>query len=78
MSAGQPAVRGTAGYQAMALSASPPPTGCAALLDWLAGIIGPIEGDRPFGEDIERLARAHWPPPDRTPAGSSGVSVRSE
>ncbi|HTX27668.1 MAG TPA: aromatic amino acid lyase [Streptosporangiaceae bacterium] len=51
-----------AGYQAMALSGSPPPTGCAALLDWLAGIIGPIDGDRPFGEDIERLIRAPWLP----------------
>ncbi len=50
-----------AGYQAMALSGRPPPAGCAALLDWLAGIIGPIEGDRPFGEDIERLIRAPWP-----------------
>jgi histidine ammonia-lyase len=51
-----------AGYQAMALSGSRPPSGCAALLDWLAGVIGPIEGDRPFGEDIERLIRAPWPP----------------
>jgi hypothetical protein len=24
-------------------------------LDSLAGVIGPIEADRPFGEDIERL-----------------------
>ncbi len=51
-----------AGYQAMALSGNPRPAGCAALLDWLAGIIGPVEGDRPFGEDIERLIRAPWPP----------------
>jgi histidine ammonia-lyase len=51
-----------AGYQAMALSEGPRPAGCAALLDWLAGIIGPIEGDRPFGEDIERLIRSPWPP----------------
>jgi histidine ammonia-lyase len=50
-----------AGYQAAALSASPAPDGCRALLDWLAGIIGPIDGDRPFGEDIERLAQAPWP-----------------
>jgi histidine ammonia-lyase len=49
-----------AGYRAMALSGSPPP-GCAALLDRLAGIIGPIEGDRPFGEDIESLIQAPWP-----------------
>jgi histidine ammonia-lyase len=54
-----------AGYQAAALSGlygHPPSPGCAALLDWLAGIIPPIEGDRPFGEDIERLIRAEWPP----------------
>jgi histidine ammonia-lyase len=50
-----------ADYRAMALSGSPPPPGCATLLDWLAGIIGPIEGDRPFGEDIERLIQAPWP-----------------
>ena len=51
-----------AGYQATALSGRPHPPGCAALLDWLAGIIPAIEGDRPFGEDIERLIRAPWPP----------------
>jgi len=28
------------------------------VLDWLAGIIGPIDGDRPFGVDIERLVRS--------------------
>ncbi len=51
-----------AGYQAMALpGGGPPPAGCAALMDWLAGIIGPVEGDRPFGEDIERLIRTPWP-----------------
>jgi len=55
-----------AGYQAAALaglSGRPPWPGCAALLDWLAGIIPAIEGDRPFGEDIERLILAPWPPP---------------
>jgi histidine ammonia-lyase len=55
-----------AGYQAAALaglSGRPPSPGCAALLDWLAGIIPPIESDRPFGEDIERLIRSPWPPP---------------
>jgi hypothetical protein len=31
------------------------PAGCRPLMDWLAGIIGPIDGDRPFGQDIERL-----------------------
>ncbi len=51
-----------AGYQAAALSGRPPPPGCRALLDWLAGIVGPIDGDRPFGEDIERLIHAPWPP----------------
>jgi histidine ammonia-lyase len=56
-----------AGYQAAALSAAPPPAGCRALLDWLAGIVGVIDGDRPFGEDLERLAdlmeRLAPPPP---------------
>ena len=50
-----------AGYQAAALTQRPPPPGCRALLDWLAVIIGPIDGDRPFGEDIERLIQAPWP-----------------
>jgi histidine ammonia-lyase len=49
-----------AGYQAAALSGRPPPTGSRALLGWLAGLIGPIDGDRPFGEDIERLIGAPW------------------
>jgi histidine ammonia-lyase len=40
-------------YQAMALSGRPAPPGCRALLDRLAGIVGPIDADRPFGEDIE-------------------------
>jgi histidine ammonia-lyase len=52
-----------AGYQAAALSGRPPPSGSRALLDWLAEIIGPIEGDRPFGEDIERLTEASFNPP---------------
>jgi histidine ammonia-lyase len=47
-----------AGYQAAALSSRPPPAGCRPVLDWLAEIIGPIEGDRPFGVDIERLIQA--------------------
>ena len=50
-----------AGYQAAALTQRPPPPGCRALLDWLAAIIDPIDGDRPFGEDIERLIQAPWP-----------------
>jgi hypothetical protein len=28
------------------------------VLDWLAGIIGPLDGDRTFGVDLERLVRA--------------------
>ena len=51
-----------AGYQAAALSERPPPAGCQPLLDWLAVIVGPIDDDRPFGEDIERLIQAPWPP----------------
>ncbi len=50
-----------AGYQAAAFTQRPPPPGCRALLDWLTVIIGPIDGDRPFGEDIERLIQAPWP-----------------
>ncbi|HET9969017.1 MAG TPA: aromatic amino acid lyase, partial [Streptosporangiaceae bacterium] len=55
-----------AGYQAAALSERPPPAGCRSLVDWLAGIIGPIEEDRPFGEDLERLTEASFAPPDLT------------
>jgi hypothetical protein len=51
-----------AGDRAAALSGQPPPAGSQVLLDWLAGIVDPIEEDRPFGEDIERLAGAPWPP----------------
>jgi histidine ammonia-lyase len=51
-----------AGYQASALSGRPQSAGSRALLDWLAGIVGPIEGDRPFGEDLERLIEAPWAP----------------
>jgi histidine ammonia-lyase len=51
-----------AGYQAAALSGRPPPAGSRTLLDGLAGIVGPIDGDRTFGEDIERLINAPWPP----------------
>jgi histidine ammonia-lyase len=47
-----------AGYQAATLSGRPPPAGCRALVDWLAGVIGPIGDDRPFGEDLERLTEA--------------------
>jgi histidine ammonia-lyase len=51
-----------AGYQAAELSGRPRPAGSRALLDWLAGIIAPIDGDRPFGEDLQHLIEAPWPP----------------
>jgi histidine ammonia-lyase len=51
-----------AGYQAAALSGRQPPAGCRPVLDWLAGIIGPIHRDRTFGVDIERLIGAPGPP----------------
>jgi histidine ammonia-lyase len=51
-----------AGYQAAALSCREPPAGCRAVLDWLAGLVAPIEADRPFGEDIQRLIEAPWTP----------------
>ncbi|HKA95189.1 MAG TPA: aromatic amino acid lyase [Streptosporangiaceae bacterium] len=47
-----------AGYHAAAMSGRQPPAGCRPLLDWLTKIIGPIEGDRTFGVDIERLIQA--------------------
>jgi histidine ammonia-lyase len=56
-----------AGYQAAALSDRPPPAGSRALLAWLAGIIAPIDGDRPFGEDLQRLIEAPWPPAQTVP-----------
>jgi histidine ammonia-lyase len=49
------------GYRAMTLSPHPVPPGCRALMNSLARAIGPIDGDRPFGEDIERLTAAAWP-----------------
>jgi histidine ammonia-lyase len=48
-------------YQAIAISGRPAPPGCRAVFDWLAGIVGPIDADRPFGKDIERLRHADWP-----------------
>jgi histidine ammonia-lyase len=51
-----------AGYQAATLSGRPAPAGSRALLGWLTGIVGPIDGDRPFGEDIQHLIEAPWPP----------------
>jgi histidine ammonia-lyase len=49
-------------YQAMALSGRPAPPGLRSVLGWLAGLVGPVTADRPFGEDIERLRQAGWPP----------------
>ena len=46
------------GYRALALSGRPVPPRCAAVLDAVAAVVGPIDGDRPFGEDIERLSAA--------------------
>jgi histidine ammonia-lyase len=51
-----------AGYQAAALAGRPPPAGSGPLLDWLASVISPIDADRPFGEDIQHLIEAPWPP----------------
>jgi histidine ammonia-lyase len=45
-------------YRAVTLSPHPVPPGCRPLLDSLTGLIGPIDADRPFGEDIERLTTA--------------------
>jgi histidine ammonia-lyase len=45
-------------YHAAALSGREPPAGCLPVLDWLAGIIGPPDGDRTFGVDLERLIRS--------------------
>jgi histidine ammonia-lyase len=47
--------------QAIALAGRPAPPGCRGVLGWLAGLIEPVTGDRPFGEDIERIAGAPWP-----------------
>ena len=45
-------------YRAVTLSSHPVPPGCRPLLDALTGIVGRIDADRPFGEDIERLTTA--------------------
>jgi histidine ammonia-lyase len=49
-------------YHAVALSGRQPPAGCRPVLDWLAGILGPADGDRAFGVDIERLIQTGEPP----------------
>jgi histidine ammonia-lyase len=51
-----------AAYQAASLSAHELPAGCTSLMNWLAGNIPPIDRDRPFGQDIERLVVADAPP----------------
>ena len=66
-----------------ALAGRPPPAGAGPVVAWLAGLVPPVTGDRPFGADIERLIGAPWPPPDRAPArrarcaGCSAPSARS-
>ena len=50
-------------YQAHALSEHPPPAGCRPTLDWLGGLLDPVLTDRPFGEEIERIAGASPPGP---------------
>ena len=51
-----------AAHQAVQLSGRDLPTGCTPLMNWLAGIIPPVDRDRPFGQDIERIVRAGDPP----------------
>jgi histidine ammonia-lyase len=45
-------------YRAVTLSPHPVPPGCRPLLASLTGLVGRIDADRPFGEDIERLTAA--------------------
>jgi histidine ammonia-lyase len=47
-------------YQAAALAGGPWSDGCQSLLTELSGLVEPIAADRPFGEDIERLAAGTW------------------
>ena len=47
-----------AGYRACSLSPRAAPDGCRGPMARLAGIVGPVGGDRPFGEDIERILGA--------------------
>ncbi len=64
-----------AAAHAVALAGRPVPAGCRDLLGWLAGLVEPIDADRPFGADIERIAAAPWPgagPQPRWPAGTEG------
>lgn len=45
-------------YRAITMSPRPVPPGCRPLFGALAEVIGPVEADRPFGEDLERLIAA--------------------
>lgn len=56
-----------AAHQAVQLSGRDLPTGCTPLVNWLAGIIPPVDRDRPFGQDIERIVRAGDPPFSSSP-----------
>jgi histidine ammonia-lyase len=47
-------------FQAATLAGGPWSAGCQDLLTGLSGLIEPIAADRPFGEDIERLAAGTW------------------
>jgi len=52
-------------FQAASLAGPPWPPGCQDLIDRLAMLIEPIDGDRPFGVDIEVLRHGSWTfPPD--------------
>jgi histidine ammonia-lyase len=70
-----------AGYQAASLAGwrtqagRQAPAGLRDLLDWLAGIIGPIEEDRPFGEDLERLTEVSVSSPPGSPGFGAGSGV---
>jgi histidine ammonia-lyase len=59
-------------YRALTLSPHPVPPGCRPLLDSLARVIGPIEADRPFGEDIERLTAEFWSGRGAASGGGAG------
>jgi histidine ammonia-lyase len=47
-------------FQAASLAGPPWPPACAEQLARLAGIVKPIDGDRPFGADIELLRDGAW------------------
>jgi len=59
-----------AAYQAAVLLGHEIPAGCTSLMTWLAGMIPPIDRDRLFGQDIERLVQADVPRFLQTPGGS--------